>query len=427
MSRPRVNVALRGHRWYSRFPAINRLTLKESTFWAIPEEALDSSSKSRSKEQAEEIVAALRTRVREGKTAYIPWYENGQLLFEIPVVEIKAPTPTIKDFVECYWNCHGSAKKSSSIIRSQLNAVVRQIGSLTHKSVTDEELGEWLKSMKEKGYSNRTMRTYFFWLQTVCKYCYKRKKLGGEVNLDILNYLLKGKVPVSDPRRQWFTEETFEKFYLWFKQRNPPLALFFLACYQTGSRLQETAEYRWEWVNERLPFEAPSAPKGAMWRYIEVPPEVNKEEQTDNEVLIKDRLWEELLKVFPRKEDRVEGLLFKNPSAPNTEKKFVPYYWNSWIWKLREAFPGKWQEGGADTIVFRDTRRSRNTNNMLQGMDKETAKALTKHKSDTCFQMYDGRDKRVLMMKSLHPEWFAAKTTESGQGASDMPKLASGA
>jgi len=423
MSRPRVSVVARGDRWYSRYPAINHRTGKLSVYWSVPEEALDLSNRTRAKEQAEEIVAALRTRTREGKVAYIPWYENGRMLFEPPMVVIEAPSFTIADFLECYWKSRASASKSHEVIRRQLNAVKRGVGSLVHKDVKDSDILDWIERMKADGLANKTIRVYFQTFQTACCYCHERKKLSGETNLDIEHFSLEGVVPRAEPRRVWFTEETFEKFHGWFKGRDPHMALFYLGCYLTGSRLQEVAAYRWDWVCESPAFGAPNAPKGATWRYIAVPPDSNKEEQLNNEVAIVDRLWTALEAAYPNKEDRV-GLIFKNPGARTEGEAFVSSYWNKWNRRLREAFPTGWREGGADLVVVRDCRRSRNTNNMNGGMDRETAKLLTKHRSDACFQMYDGRDERLQVMKAHHPEWFTSKPTVNGQRAVDVPKLA---
>jgi len=423
MSRPRVDVVQRGRRWYSRYPAISPRTGKESTYWSVPEEVLDLTNKTRSKEQAKEIVAVLKSRAREGKTVYVPWYEYGQLLFEPPVVVIKAPSFTVADFLECYWEGKASAKKSRKVLRSQLNSVKKEVGSLVHKEVKDTDLLRWVEKLRLEKYTNKTIRVYVQMLLTACCYCYERKKLGGEDNKDIEHFSLEGILPKAEPRKEWFTEESFEKFYGFYRERNPPLALFFLGCYLTDSRLQEEAQYRWEWVREGPAFGAPNAPKGAVWRYIEVPSDINKEEQINNEVVIVDRLWDALMEAYPNKEDRV-GLIYKNPEARSESKAFRAHYWNKWNKLLRKAFPGNWWENGADTLVFRDCRRSRNTNNMISGMPKETAKLITKHKSDACFQMYDGRDKRLLVMKSLHPEWFSSKPTESGQVEGEAPKLA---
>ena len=423
MSRPRVGVVLRGNRWYSRYPAINHCTGKRSIYWAIPEEILDLSSKTRSKEQAEEVVAALKIRVRDSKVAYIPWYENGKLFFEHPTIISEVHSSTVADFLECYWEGRGSAKKSKLVIRNQLNAVKKGIGSLIHKDVKDSDIMNWIERMKESGLSNTTIRIYFRILQTACNYCYERKKLGEETNLDIERFSLDGIIPKSNPRRQWFTEETFEKFYNWYNSKDPHMALFFLGCYLTGSRLQEVAAYQWSWVRESPAFGAPNAPKGAIFRYFEVPVDPNKTEMLYNEVVIVDRLWDALVKAYPRKEDRTTGLIFTQLDG----QALTSNYWNGWNRLLRMAFPGHWWEGGADGIVVRDCRRSRNTNNMLGGMDKETAKLFTKHKSDTCFQMYDGRDKRLQMMKGLHPEWFASKQTVNVQSEENVPKTAENA
>jgi hypothetical protein len=383
------------------------------------------SSKSRSKEQAEEIVAALRTRVREGKTAYIPWYENGQLFFEIPVAKVEEHKVTVSDMLDAYWQGRGQGLKAHKNTRYQLERVREALGSLVHMEITDEVLTNWILDMRKRGLKNKTIRVYFQKLQTATAYCYERKRFGGEINPDIEHYNIGGIVPKPTPRDVWFTKESFEKFYQWYSEQNPHIGFFFLEGFETGNRLQETASLRWEWVRERPVFEAPYAPRGAVWRYFQIPTDPTKTDVVD-QCRISDRLWDAMITMYPRKEERT-GLIFRNPEGRggrNPDRMWKSNAWNNWKDKLQEAFPADWREGGAKDVWFRDTRRSKETNNLYDGMSREEAKTLSRHRSDSAFQMYDARDRQVVAMRAVHPEWFIPKPTESGQVGEEVPKTA---
>lgn len=308
------------------------------------------SDRKRCERQGEEMLAALRTKAKEGR------------LFDIFDTHTEEPyNPKFWRIAGRYWVGKLQFNKSGSNERYHLLASVRRFGDRYAKDITTEDIRRWLREQKSAGVAVNTINNQLTYLKAAYRYANEseegRRRLGHNPAVNV------EKLPGGNVRRFVLTKEKFERNYEYLRSRNPRFALFYLALWESGRRPLEVSQYTWEML-QSMPID------GVETWYLAIPPEIAKTAEYDV-VLLSPRLLSEINRLGYR-----HGWIFRNANGDR---------WSNWEHhqaKLVKAF-------GDDAGVIRDCRRGFVTHKTeVEGHDPFRVRQATGHKTNAVFERY---------------------------------------
>jgi integrase len=261
-----------------------------------------------------------------------------------------------------YWHNHYRFVKSGGVGRYHFYETLRRFGSRTARQITENDISTWLREQQKNGVAVNTINNRFQLMKAVFKYANKESDVRYRLNYDPTERLKR--LEGGNVRQFVLTPEKFERNYEYFKEKSPGFAVYYLALWETGRRPLEVSQYTWDYVKDIVI-------KGRRVRYFDVPASIVKCKVND-QVMISDRLWEEMSRLaIPQ-----QGWVFKNAFGNRWTN------WENHMLKLNKAF-------GVDAGWARDTRRGFVTRKaLIEGYSPSKIMAVTGHRTMSMFQRY---------------------------------------
>jgi integrase len=279
---------------------------------------------------------------------------------------IKKPyNPFLSRLIVKYWmSIRG--KKSESSLHSPLIDVLRKFWGRKALDITSAEIEFWWQNELKTDKKDNTIRNILAMFSRVYNYT-----LLDSTERQILNNPVKKcKKPKYRSRIKVLTPELWERCYSAAKETCIQFANFWLACWETGRRPGEVAQYTWEMTDLNR-------------KIFRIPPEITKTDEPAN-VPISDKLADLLMTIGP-------GTPTENVFIDQKGNQWQGWRWNIIIREIRKKV-------GDDAVWVRDTRRgfiTRKTED--EGFDSEWVRAITGQKNKALFEdVY-----RIKAMKNL--------------------------
>jgi integrase len=328
------------------------------------------------------------------QNGYLPFIvEPNAKLFESDEVKEEHYYPTVNDLLDRYYDETLSFKKSHTQLNNQLKRLRDAFGDKKWDELNVVDITMWFSSMRKKGYEIETIKIWRQHIRSAYTHAFDEPDEKYRISSNPLTRLKK-LTEQSNIRKNFVSEELFEKIIRFFSKRFPDFVPFYTALYLTGRRPEETALWSWEKIGEK------KLQDGNTVHYIDIPSTNAKNKQEDR-VYLPERLWNVIISQGWR-----TGYVFRNSL---TGKNWYSSTWTYRINILKAQYPDIPQ---ISNIVCRDTRRGFITRKKeLEHKPLTIVQRLVGHSSSKSTERYcEAQLDEVI--ESVYPEHFTESSTE---------------